>query len=149
MLDLSIRFVNDGYWLGPGSLTFDEPFYSFEVDEIAEYSPESIVAAILAVAGTREVHSASTSLWNWEAVWESGDRRIFMDDMYLSEETGSWMQLRLICDCQLGDVLALWESVRALHPAVWIYGDDSRVYSPASFIAKHAEPRIAHDRPGT
>ena len=29
MLDLSIRFVNDGYWLGPGSLTFDEPFYSF------------------------------------------------------------------------------------------------------------------------
>ena len=137
--------MNNGYWLGPGPMTFEEPFYSFEVDEIAEYPPESVAAAILAVPGAREVHSASPSWWKWEAAWEHCDRLILMDDMYLSEETGCWMQLRLTCDCWLGDVLAVWEAVRARHPAVWLYGDDSRVYSPASFLVKQAAPGTSSD----
>jgi hypothetical protein len=59
-----------------------------------------------------------------------------MDDVYLFEESGRWAQLALTCDCQLGDVLALWKAVRARHPAVWPYGDDCRVYTPASFVEK-------------
>jgi hypothetical protein len=44
--DLSVRFVSSDYWLGPGPMRFEEPYYSFEVHEIAEYRPESIAASI-------------------------------------------------------------------------------------------------------
>jgi hypothetical protein len=141
--DLSVRFVNSDYWLGPGPRSFEEPFYSFDVHEIAEYRPESIAAAILGVPGARELHPPSPSWWEWEAVWEQADRLILMDRVYLFEESGCWAQLALTCDCQLGDVLGLWEAVRARHPAVWLYGEDSRVFSPASFVARWAadQPR--------
>ena len=136
MADPSIRFVSSDYWLGPGPLTFDEPMYSFEVFEIEEYKPASIAAAILSVPGAREFRAASPSWWEWECVWSQGGREILMDDVYISEETGCWMQLHLTCDCLLADVLAIWAAVRVHHPAVWMFGDDSLVYSPESFTAK-------------
>jgi hypothetical protein len=134
--DLSVRFLNGDYWLGPGPRNIEEPYYSFEVQEIAEYAPESIARAILSAPGARQLHPPVPSWWQWEAVWEQGDRQILMDDVCLFEETGCWAQLALTCDCQLGDVLALWEAVRVQHPAVWLYGEDCRVFSPASFLAR-------------
>lgn len=136
MADLSVRFVNDGYWLGPGPLSIEEPFYSFEVREIAEYPPASVAAAILGVPGARELHPPTPSWWEWEAAWEHGDRQILMGDVHLFEESGCWAQLALTCDCRLGDVLMLWEAIRVRHPAVWLYGEDCRVFSPASFVAR-------------
>ena len=136
MEGLSVRFVNSDYCLCPGPVSFEEPFYSFDVSEIAEYPPESIAKSTLGFPNARELHPASPSWWEWQAVWELGDRQILMDNVYIFEESGCWAQLALTCDCQLGDVLALWEAIRALHPAVWLYGEDCRVFAPASFLAR-------------
>jgi hypothetical protein len=141
MSDLAVRFVSDGYMLAPGPLFFEEPFYSFCVDEIAEYAPESIAAAILSLPGAKELHPPRPSWWEWEAAWEEGDRLIILDDNQLFEDTGFWAGVILKCDCRLGDLIALWEAVRTGHPAVWLYGDDCRVYTPESFLAEWSAPR--------
>jgi hypothetical protein len=136
MSDLSVRFVNEGYMLAPGPLSFQEPFYSFCVYEIAEYAPESIAAAILALPGVMELHPPRPSWWKWQAAWEEGDQLIILERTWLFEDTGLWAGVELNCDCRLGDLIALWEAIQADHPAVWLYGDDCRVYTPESFLAE-------------
>jgi hypothetical protein len=136
LLDLNSRFLNGGYCPAPGPPEIDEPFYSFEVREIAAYAPASVAAAVLGFSGSRELHPPHPTWEEWSAVWEQADRQILLDDLRIFEESGSWAQLVLTCDCQLGDVLALWEAIRVAHPAVWVYGEDCRVFSPESFVAR-------------
>lgn len=134
---LSTRLVSSHYWFGPGPLSFEEPFYSHMVIDIVEYLPEAIAQAVLAAPGARELSPVSPSWWEWEAVWEEGDRQILLDNLYLFEEASQvWAQLALTCDCQIGDLLYLWESIRMSCPAVWLYDENGQVLTPLSFLER-------------
>ena len=115
-----------------------EPLYSWDVQEIAEYPPETIAAAILSLPGAQLLREAGPLWSEWEAAWEDGDRMILLDDVELLNDEGSFGGMSLVCDCRLGDLLALWAAVRVGRPGVWLYGDDSRLYSPQSFLRERA-----------
>jgi hypothetical protein len=137
MADLSVRYAGSHFALVPGPRSFEEPFHSYCVNEIAEYAPESIADTLLSIPGIRVLHAAEPSWWEWEAVWEEGDRMILLG-MTLFEDSGYWGGTKLECDCTLADILNLWVAVRINHPSVWLHGDDCRVYTPQSFIATQA-----------
>jgi hypothetical protein len=134
MVELSKRFVGSAFRFIPGPVTFTEPLYSWDVQDIAEHSPDSITTAILSWPGTTLLHPAGRLWSDWQAAWEEGDRIILLDDVELLNDAGHFGGLRLSCDCLVGDVLALWAAVRADCPGIWLYGHDCRLYTPQSFL---------------
>ena len=138
------RFVSSSYFFAPGPLSFEEPFYNWDIDEYVRYSPESITDSILRVPGTTILHPAAPTWNDWEAVWEQEGRQIIMDDCQFCEDENTWSQLLLTCDCDLCDLFRLWDMIQIKHPAVWLHsGDDCRVFTPASFLEEW-EKRESH-----
>ena len=148
MLDLMARFDRPGYSLFPGPLSASEPLYTIAVQDIVEYSYASIGAAILAFPGCREIRPAEPDWSQWQAEWRQDGRWLRLDmapeeDHLISPETGQsiWSGSHLVCDCLIGNVIALWVAVRRTHPGVWLcdgarYGEiGSRLFSPESFVA--------------
>jgi hypothetical protein len=148
MPDLGARFNRSGYLLYPGPREASEPLYTFCVDEIEEYSYESIATAILAHPGCRQIRPPLPDWSKWQAEWQQSDRLILLDmlpdeDHLVSPDTGQtfWSGCQLVCDCLVGDLMDLWLAVHKDHPGVWLcdggaYGEiGSRMFSPASFLA--------------
>lgn len=132
-------FVTSDWSLIPGPDQIEEPFYSTSMDEISQYAPESIARAIISFPDTRLLHPAEPSWWDWQARWERGGRRIDINmTLFEGGETSWWGGCILGTSCNISDLVDLWSSVRASHPAVWLHAPDCRIYSPDSFMAKYA-----------
>ena len=153
MLDLQTRFDRSGYRLHPGPLQATEPLFTIVLQDIVEYPYSSLAAAILAYRGCREVRSPKPDWSQWQAEWQRDGRVILLnmlpeEEHLVSPDTDQpfWSGCDLVCDCLVGDLIGLWETVRRMQPAVWLcdggaYGEiSSRLFSPATFLAM---PRIA------
>jgi hypothetical protein len=134
-MDTDIRFVSDGYALiaGPASLT--EPLDSQDVQDIADYPVAAVLTNLLAVPGVRQSGGAGARWADWAAAWEWGDRLVLFESVEELGDEEHFGSVRLRCDCYVGDVLAVWETLRARHPGLWLIDTESRLQTPASFVA--------------
>jgi hypothetical protein len=61
------------------------------------------------------------------------------------DESGAiyWGGSQLSTLCTFADLVRLWNAVRTYYPAVWLHdGNDTRMYTPHSFLEKFALPRL-------
>jgi hypothetical protein len=127
------RFVSDAYALIPGPAALTKPIDSQDVHEVAEYPIEEVLATLLALPGVRQI---GEGLADWAAAWECGDRFVFFENPEEFGDEGHFGSLDLRCDCSVGDVLELWEGLRARHPGLWLIGPDSWLWTPMSFAGR-------------
>ena len=123
----------DGWSFIPGRLS-DPPESSLDLQELIEYPPESIAAAILAYPGMQLVHPGTPSWWDWRANWENGGRRIELNITLFETEPPAWGGSDLTVFCGAQEILDLWMHLRTSHPAIWLH-HDCNIYTPESFRA--------------
>lgn len=125
-----------------GPLVLPDGFSSVALHETEDYPPESIAGAILAVPGVALVHAATPSWDQWRACWNSGQRYIELDlltcemDPAVCSYSLLWGGSSVKTHCLLADLLAFWESVRSLCPAVWLHDTETVMWSPETFACE-------------
>jgi hypothetical protein len=63
-----------GWCLAPGSVDFDAPSFSFDMqDPVAESRASLVAEVMLSVPGMRLTRSALPSWWDWTAQWTGED----------------------------------------------------------------------------
>ncbi len=123
------RFASNVYSLIAGPARLTQPINSIDVQDIAEYPLMEVLSSLFARPGVRPV--AATG---WSAAWECGDRFVIFENAEGLNDDGNFGSVELLCDCHLGDVLGLWEALRARFPGVWLYAPDSWLHTPMSML---------------
>src|SRR5437879_3306053 len=108
--------INLGDWsFIPGPLE-NPPGSSLDARDLVEYPPEVVAEAILAFPNMRVEQSADGNWWQWLATWSLGERRIDVGMTLFETEPVSWGGSPLQGDCEVADILGLWEVVRRRCP---------------------------------
>lgn len=62
-----------GWGLVPGPVDFDEPSFSYDMqDPIAEYRASMVAEVALSIPGVERTHVEMPSWWDWRARWTGG-----------------------------------------------------------------------------
>jgi hypothetical protein len=122
----------NGWSLIPGPL-LNPPQSSVALDEIVEYSPEAVASTFLSYPGTRLVHAAQPTWWDWKARWESGVSHWEFGMSLFETEPPSWGGSLVMGDCELEEFLQFCRHVRGPLPAVWLHNSACEIHSPESF----------------
>src|SRR5438270_316604 len=133
--------------LMPGPRHFREPFYSTQMDQLEEYAAADVLRAFSSLEGVTVVAEGATtraedwSQWQWR--WERDDRSIEIGFSVLEEsEPVLWGGSDLVTSCTFADLVQLWRAVQARFPAVWLHSDDTRLFTPHSFLHTFAIPPL-------
>lgn len=125
----------------PGPELMDEPFDSTELQDISEHSPESIAATLLAFPGTKLVHSAEPSWYDWRAEWQFHERCIALDMTVFDDEEGGWGGSGIEAKCLAGDIIRLWSFLQTKHSGIWLHAPDCTMHTQQSFLEEIATYR--------
>jgi hypothetical protein len=134
----------------PGPLSFDEPFYSVDLQDMEDYPSIDVVRTFSALDHVSVVsqggeHGYDWFKWRWR--WELEDRLIEWNFSVFEPEDESsaahWGGSELTTLCTFADLVLLWNTVRRDYPAVWLHdGEDTRMYTPHSFLETFALPTL-------
>jgi hypothetical protein len=141
---------NREFALIPGPLSFNEPFYSVAVQEIAEYRAIDVIQTFSSVENVALVSQGGTegkSWWEWCWRWEREEHLIEWNFSVFEPEDESsavyWGGSELMALCTFADLARLWNTLRTPYPAVWLHDpDDTRMYTPHSFLETFALPAL-------
>ncbi|HZZ80323.1 MAG TPA: hypothetical protein VFE62_17560 [Gemmataceae bacterium] len=124
-----------GLSLVPGPAHIKQPLYSFEVyDEIELHAPEMVAAVILSIPGMQRSNSAEPASWDWNALWEDGDRHLELDFTLLEPDEGVfWGGSNLQGRCRQSDLMKIWSALRKRLKGVWLHDAECRLWTPESF----------------
>jgi hypothetical protein len=135
MSDLSLPFRLQGWALVPGPAEMDRPGSSLDLHDLILHRPDAIAESILAFPGTRLLHAAEPSWWEWRARWQDGPRHIEMDMTLFENGEERWGGSALEADCTAGDVLALWSFLQSRHAGIRLHDPDCDLHTHRSFLA--------------
>lgn len=116
----------------------DEPRSSLDLHELVEHTPAAIADSLLSFPGTRLLHPAERSWWDWKARWESGERYIEIDVTLFDNEEQHWGGSSLDANCSVEDLLTLWRVLQSRHSGIWLHDPDCEMHTPESFLANLA-----------
>lgn len=141
---------NREFDLIPGLLSFDEPFYSVDLQDLEDYPAADVVRTFSAldhvtVVSQGEEHGYDWFKWRWR--WEREDRLIEWNFSVFEPEDDSsrvyWGGSQLSALCTFADLMRVWNTVQIRYPAVWLHdGEDTRIYTPHSFLETFALPAL-------
>lgn len=131
----------------PGPLQFQEPYYSTAMYQMEMYPAREVIACFSSLAGVTLLQRGSeegVGWYDWKWRWEQADRRIDIGFSIFDEPEYPifWGGSELNTDCLYADILRLWRALQSRLPAVWVHGDDCRVYTPPSFVETFVWPAL-------
>ncbi len=117
----------------PGPPHGDKVLYSAAIQVLARY-PAEVIAAAMSMVPNINVELDGTldpRAWRWR--WAQGNRSIHVGfstlDAITTGQAATWGGCTLDADCQVGDLITLWENLRKTHPNIWIHFN-GRVFTP-------------------
>jgi hypothetical protein len=126
-----------GWGLVPGPVDFDEPSFSYDMqDPIAEYRASMVAEVALSIPGVERTHVEMPSWWDWRARWTGGGGSYIDLEMTLFDDEvdpPSFGGFLVDADCTPSQLLALWLALRREFPQVWLHSPACRFYKPGSF----------------
>jgi hypothetical protein len=105
---------------------------SVDLQQIEYSSAEAIATSFLSFPGTRLVHSARPTWWEWIGRWESGADFIEINMTLFDDEAQSWGGSAITADCSLDQIAALWSHLQSDNPAVWLHDPECIIHTHAS-----------------
>lgn len=136
-----------GLSLIPGPKRFEEPFYSTELQEMEEYSAEEVAHTLTHFDGMTpvthlEVASAQDwYAWRWRLDLDSGIIEIGFS-VFEEPDPVRWGGSEMETLCTFTELVRFWRAFQAHFPASWLHDDMCRMYTPSSFLATYAVPRL-------
>jgi len=132
-----------------GPIQLPEPAWSFADDWLSEeiYTPDEIVAAIVAVPNTLLTHEAVPTWDAWNARWQVNDHYIDFDIQACPIDVDNplrpgltmyWGGSKFATRCTVEEIVQVWQTIQRHCPAVWLHNTDCRMYSPESFAEAFA-----------
>jgi hypothetical protein len=116
----------------PGPLA-NPPKSSSALDDIVLYPPHVVANALIAVPGMRVKHAAEPSWGDLVLRWSEGDRWIEIGFTAFDGDPPAWGGSGLNGECDLADILEVWEAIRSMIPACWMHDMNCDIHSPESF----------------
>lgn len=131
----------------PGPKHLEEPFYSTELQEMEEYSAEEVAHTLTHLNGVTlvthvEVISAQDwYAWRWRLDLNSGIIEIGYS-VFEDLDPVLWGGSELNTLCTFTELVCFWRAFQDHYPAAWLHDDTCRMYTPHSFLATYAIPRL-------
>ena len=135
MSQLPLMDFSGGKWaFVPGPLDASAPFSSIDAQELADYSPEEIAAAVLAFPRMKLLNGNRPQWSDWRSVWESKDESVELNItlMGLSDEFWGGSEINALCHPET--LIAIWQHLKANHPGIWLHDADCRMHTEKSFL---------------
>jgi hypothetical protein len=112
----------------------DPPASSVALQDVAAYPPDAIAQTFLAYPGFSLAHEADPSWRQWQAEWERGQSFLLVGMTLFETDPVAWGGSHVSGCCELDDLLALWYTIRAQFPAVWMYNSACEIHTPDSLV---------------
>jgi hypothetical protein len=137
----SRAFALERWSIVPGPPTIHPPFLSIELDEIEQYSPDVVAAAVLRIPGVQLIRPANPDWWSWVARWSTDGGHIDLAMTLFDVRSAAWGGFNLAGTAPASALLDLYSQIRTALPATWLHDDATTLHSAETFAAAIVDMR--------